>query len=268
MILLIDNYDSFVHNLARYFERLGQATHVVRNDAIDAARVATLKPTAIVLSPGPCTPNEAGCSLEIIRKCAGSMPILGVCLGHQAIAAAFGASIVRAHEPMHGRTSQVFHDGRNVLAGLPNPFTACRYHSLIIDRATLPDTLEVTAWTEDGTIMAVAHREWPVVGVQFHPESILTDFGYPILSNFLRIADIAAPANLPPMASEPHRSHRTQHHLARPAGNILSSRIANAINTNPKRKRGNGNMAAAPTSPSLARRVGGHTASFTRNYTH
>ncbi len=202
MILLIDNYDSFVHNLARYFERLGHATQVVRNDAIDPARVAAFNPAAIVLSPGPCTPAEAGCSLDIVRQWAGRVPMLGVCLGHQAIAAASGASIVRAGEPMHGRTSRVFHDGNNVLAGLPNPFMACRYHSLVVDRATLPDCMEVTAWTLDGTIMAIAHREWPVVGVQFHPESILTDAGYPILSNFLRIAGLAVPTTMPTMASE------------------------------------------------------------------
>jgi anthranilate synthase/aminodeoxychorismate synthase-like glutamine amidotransferase len=202
MILLIDNYDSFVHNLARYFERLGHATHVVRNDAIDAAGIDALNPAAIVLSPGPCTPSEAGCSMDVVRQRAGHVPILGVCLGHQAIAAAFGANIVRAREPMHGRTSQVFHDGHSVVAGMPNPFTACRYHSLVVDRATLPDCLEVTAWTLDQTIMAIAHREWPAVGVQFHPESILTDVGYLILSNFLRIAGIAAPISLPTMASE------------------------------------------------------------------
>ncbi|MEX2113283.1 MAG: aminodeoxychorismate/anthranilate synthase component II [Pirellulales bacterium] len=202
MILLIDNYDSFVHNLARYFERLDQPTHVVRNDAIDVAGIEALAPSAIVLSPGPCTPAEAGCSLDVVRQFAGKVPILGVCLGHQAIAAALGAAIVRAREPMHGRTSQVWHAGRSVFAGLPNPLTACRYHSLVVDRATLPDCLEVAAWTLDQTIMAVAHRQWPLVGVQFHPESILTDEGYPLLANFLRGSGVAEPSDLPPMTSE------------------------------------------------------------------
>ncbi len=202
MILLIDNYDSFVYNLARYFERLDQPTRVVRNDAIDVNRIAALKPSAIILSPGPCTPAEAGCSLDVVRRLAGTVPMLGVCLGHQAIAAALGAAIVRAREPMHGRTSQVWHAGQSVFAGLPNPLTACRYHSLVVDRATLPDCLEVTAWTPDQTIMAVAHRQWPLVGVQFHPESILTDEGYPLLANFLRASGIAAPKALPAMSSE------------------------------------------------------------------
>jgi anthranilate synthase/aminodeoxychorismate synthase-like glutamine amidotransferase len=202
MIVLVDNYDSFVHNLARYFERLGQPTLVVRNDAIDADGIVASGASAVVLSPGPCTPVEAGCSLDVVRQLAGRVPILGVCLGHQAIAAALGARIVRAHEPMHGRTSPVHHDGRGVFAGLPTPFTACRYHSLVVDRATLPDCLSVTALTGDETIMAVTHREWPVVGVQFHPESILTEHGYRLLANFLRLAGLAVPAELPGMASE------------------------------------------------------------------
>ncbi len=202
MILLIDNYDSFVFNLARYFERLGQATRVVRNDAIGAAEIEALGPSAVVLSPGPCTPNEAGCSLEVVRRLAGKLPILGVCLGHQAIAAAFGAKIVRAREPMHGRTSTVYHDGQGVFDGLPNPLTACRYHSLIVERGGLGDDLAVTAWTDDGTVMAIAHRQWPIVGLQFHPESILTDLGYDLLSGFLRIANIAVPNAVPRIESE------------------------------------------------------------------
>jgi anthranilate synthase/aminodeoxychorismate synthase-like glutamine amidotransferase len=209
MILLIDNYDSFAFNLARYFERLGQTTRVVRNDAIGPDEIASLRPAAVVLSPGPCTPNEAGCSLEVVRHLAGTLPILGVCLGHQAIAAALGARIVRASEPMHGRTSDVYHDGRSVLAGLPSPFAACRYHSLVVDRATLPPDLEVTAWTADDTVMAIAHRRWPVVGVQFHPEAILTQGGYELLAGFLRIAGIPVPAELPRLDSERVEPPRT-----------------------------------------------------------
>jgi anthranilate synthase component 2 len=191
MILLIDNYDSFVFNLARYFERLGQTTHVVRNDAIDVRGVAALKPSAVVLSPGPCTPDEAGCSLDVVRQLAGKMPILGICLGHQAIGAALGGRIVRAAEPVHGRTSPIFHDGRGVFAGLPSPIIGCRYHSLAVERATLPDELEVSAWTADGTIMGLRHRAQCLVGLQFHPESILTDVGYDLLAGFLRLAGIS-----------------------------------------------------------------------------
>jgi len=202
MIVLIDNYDSFVYNLARYFERLGQRVHVVRNDAIDAEGVAALRPAAVVLSPGPCTPSEAGCSLEVVRALAPRFPLLGVCLGHQAIGAALGGKIVRAAEPMHGRTSRIFHDGASVFQGLENPFVACRYHSLIVERATLPDCLQATAWTADGTLMAVAHRQWPVVGLQFHPESILTDVGYDLLAGFLRVAGIDVPGPIPRIDSE------------------------------------------------------------------
>jgi anthranilate synthase/aminodeoxychorismate synthase-like glutamine amidotransferase len=204
MILLIDNYDSFVFNLARYFERLGQATEVVRNDAIDVQGLLARQPDAIVLSPGPCTPSEAGCSLDVVRELAGRVPILGICLGHQAIGAALGGAIVRAAEPVHGRTSQVFHDGRSVFVGLPSPIVACRYHSLVIERESLPKELEVTAWTADGTIMAVAHRTLPVVGLQFHPESVLTDTGFDLLAAFLRQAGIATPSadQLPRMSSE------------------------------------------------------------------
>ena len=194
MILLIDNYDSFVFNLARYFERLGQTTHVVRNDAIDAPGVAAMAPTAVVLSPGPCTPDEAGCSLDVVRQLGGKVPILGICLGHQAIGAAFGGRIVRAAEPVHGRTSPIFHDGRGVFAGLPSPIVGCRYHSLAVERATLPGELEVSAWTADGTMMALRHRTQCLVGLQFHPESILTDVGYDLLAGFLRLAGIPVSA--------------------------------------------------------------------------
>jgi anthranilate synthase/aminodeoxychorismate synthase-like glutamine amidotransferase len=208
MILLVDNYDSFVYNLARYFERLGRATRVVRNTAIDAAGVCEARPEAVVLSPGPCTPREAGCSLEVVRRMAGTAPILGVCLGHQAIAEAFGGRIVRADEPVHGRTSAILHDGRGVFAGLPSPIVGCRYHSLVVEEASLPPCLEVSARTEDGVVMALRHRELPVVGLQFHPESVLTDVGYAILAAFLRLAGLDAAAELPRMIDERHESVR------------------------------------------------------------
>jgi len=190
MILLIDNYDSFVHNLARYIRRLGQETLVVRNDAITPAEVARFNPAALVLSPGPCTPRESGSSLPIVRELAGSLPMLGVCLGHQTIGAAFGARIVRAPQPMHGRTSLVEHSGTGVFGGLPSPLTVGRYHSLVVEESTLPAEIEVTARTADGVVMALAHQRWPIYGVQFHPESILTDRGYELLANFLTLAGI------------------------------------------------------------------------------
>ncbi|QDU30446.1 Aminodeoxychorismate synthase component 2 [Anatilimnocola aggregata] len=190
MILLIDNYDSFVHNLARHFRRLGTTAHVVRNDAVDLPTIRKLQPHAIVLSPGPCTPTQAGCSLEVVRELGGEVPILGVCLGHQAIGAALGGKIVPAPEPMHGRTSLIEHDGAGLFAGLPSPLNVGRYHSLVIEPGTLPKQLEVTARTVDGVIMAVAHRVLPIWGVQFHPESILTEGGYALLANFLRMAGI------------------------------------------------------------------------------
>ncbi|HUY90857.1 MAG TPA: aminodeoxychorismate/anthranilate synthase component II [Pirellulales bacterium] len=202
MILLIDNYDSFVFNLARYFERLGRPTRVVRNDAIDAAGALALKPEAIVLSPGPCAPQQAGCSLEIVRELHAKLPILGVCLGHQAIAEALGGRVVRAPEPVHGRTSAVFHNDRGLFAGLPNPLTACRYHSLAVEEASLPDALEATARTADGVVMGLRHKRMPVFGLQFHPESILTDFGFEMLANFLRLAGLPLPRTMPSIASE------------------------------------------------------------------
>jgi anthranilate synthase/aminodeoxychorismate synthase-like glutamine amidotransferase len=186
VILLIDNYDSFVHNLARYFMRLGQTTHVVRNDAVDLAGIRQLRPAAIVLSPGPCTPKEAGCSVDVIQAFGAELPTLGVCLGHQAIGVAYGGRVVRAQQPMHGRTSLVRHRRSGLFRGIPSPLTACRYHSLVLDRESLPTCLDVTAWTDDGTVMGIAHREWPVFGVQFHPESILTEAGSELLANFLR----------------------------------------------------------------------------------
>jgi anthranilate synthase/aminodeoxychorismate synthase-like glutamine amidotransferase len=202
MLLLIDNYDSFVHNLARYFQRLGQPTRVVRNDALTADEIIALRPAAIVLSPGPCTPSEAGESLAIVKQLAGQVPMLGVCLGHQTIAAALGGMIVRAPQPMHGRASQIEHCGRGLFAGLANPLQVGRYHSLVIDPQSLPDELEVTAQSADGVIMALAHRRWPIFGVQFHPESILTEGGYRILANFLGLAGLGAAASLPATGDE------------------------------------------------------------------
>jgi anthranilate synthase/aminodeoxychorismate synthase-like glutamine amidotransferase len=201
-ILVIDNYDSFVFNLARYLERLGQATRVVRNTAIDAAGVRRMQPRALVLSPGPCTPRQAGCSIDLVRAFHAELPILGICLGHQAIAEALGGRVVRATEPVHGRTSAGFHQGRGIFAGLPNPITAARYHSLVVEEPSLPACLEVTARTADGTIMALRHREHPVVGLQFHPESILTEAGYPLLAAFLRLAGLPVREPLPTIESE------------------------------------------------------------------
>jgi anthranilate synthase/aminodeoxychorismate synthase-like glutamine amidotransferase len=190
MILLIDNYDSFVHNLARYFERLGQPTVVVRNDSLDVAQARKLKPAAIVLSPGPCTPREAGASLELVRELHAAVPMLGVCLGHQVIAEALGGRIVRAPSPVHGRPSEIRHDGSGLFNGLPSPIRVGRYHSLVAEPATLSYSLRPTAWTDDGVVMAFEHRRLPVYGVQFHPESILTEFGYEMLANFLRLAGL------------------------------------------------------------------------------
>jgi anthranilate synthase component 2 len=186
MLLMIDNYDSFTYNLVQYFGELGEEVRVVRNDAIDIKGIAALVPARIVISPGPCTPNEAGISVPLIRAFAGKLPILGVCLGHQAIGQAFGASIVHAGRVMHGKTSSIIHAGKGVFAGLPSPFLATRYHSLAIARASLPDCLEITAESEDGEIMGVRHRQFALEGVQFHPESILTEHGHALLKNFLR----------------------------------------------------------------------------------
>jgi anthranilate synthase/aminodeoxychorismate synthase-like glutamine amidotransferase len=191
VILLIDNYDSFVHNLARYFRRLGQDTVVRRNDAIDVQTVREMRPRAIVLSPGPCTPNETGCCLDVVRELHTTIPILGVCLGHQTIAAALGGLVVRATEPIHGRASDIYHDGRGLFAELPKPLRGCRYHSLVVDESSLPACLRVSARTADGTVMAIRHTVFPVVGLQFHPESILTDRGDAILAAFLNLPEIS-----------------------------------------------------------------------------
>jgi anthranilate synthase/aminodeoxychorismate synthase-like glutamine amidotransferase len=202
LILLIDNYDSFVYNLARYFQRLGQETVVLRNDRLDAQGVLEMKPEAVVLSPGPCTPNEAGCSLDVVRAFHETIPMLGICLGHQTIAAALGGRIVRAAAPMHGRTSEVFHDGCGIFAHAPSPLTGCRYHSLVVDESTLPACLEISARTADGTVMAIRHRVRPVIGLQFHPESILTHSGYSLLAEFLRFAERDVPDSFPATGDE------------------------------------------------------------------
>jgi anthranilate synthase/aminodeoxychorismate synthase-like glutamine amidotransferase len=185
MLLVIDNYDSFTYNLVQYLGELGQEVRVVRNDEIAAADIGNLGPSHIVISPGPCTPNEAGISLETIKLWGGKIPIFGVCLGHQSIGQAFGGNVVRAARVMHGKTSKIFHDEKGVFAGLPNPFEATRYHSLLIERKSLPDCLEVTAKTWDEEIMAVRHKTLAVEGVQFHPESFLTTVGKDLLKNFL-----------------------------------------------------------------------------------
>jgi anthranilate synthase/aminodeoxychorismate synthase-like glutamine amidotransferase len=185
MILLLDNFDSFVYNLDRYLQNLGQRTLVVRSDAISVEAIERLGCDGIIISPGPNTPDEAGCSLEVVRRYAGRIPILGVCLGHQTIGQAMGGRVVRAPHPMHGQRSEIYHSNGRLMRGLPSPFEAGRYHSLIVEASSLPDCLQKTAWTSDGLLMGFEHKEWPVMGVQFHPESILTNVGYAILINFL-----------------------------------------------------------------------------------
>jgi len=190
LLLMIDNYDSFTWNLVQYLQTLGAEVRVERNDALSVAQIAALAPERIVISPGPCTPNEAGVSVDVIRELGASTPILGVCLGHQSLGQAYGGDVVRARTIMHGKTSRIRHDGKGVFAGLPDGYEATRYHSLVVSQDTLPDCLEVTAWTdrEDGAIdeiMGLRHREHPVQGVQFHPESILTEHGHALLKNFL-----------------------------------------------------------------------------------
>ncbi|MDZ4349369.1 MAG: aminodeoxychorismate/anthranilate synthase component II [Xanthomonadaceae bacterium] len=197
MLLMIDNYDSFTYNLVQYLQELGEEVRVVRNDELSVAEIARLAPERIVISPGPCTPNEAGVSVELVATLAGRIPILGVCLGHQAIGQAFGGTVVRARQIMHGKTSMMRHSGRGVFSALPDPFEATRYHSLVVERDSLPDCLEITAWTEtaDGgfdEIMGLRHRTLPVEGVQFHPESILTQHGHALLRNFLEPSRLAA----------------------------------------------------------------------------
>ena len=185
MIIMIDNYDSFTYNLVQYVGELGEELQVYRNDKISIAQIEQLAPDYLMISPGPCTPNEAGISMDVIRHFAGKIPILGVCLGHQSIGQVFGGKVIRAERLMHGKTSPVFHDGRTIFQDIPSPFTAARYHSLLVEESTLPDELEITARTAEGEIMAVRHRHYAVEGVQFHPESIITQHGKQLLRNFL-----------------------------------------------------------------------------------
>jgi len=185
MLLMIDNYDSFTYNLVQYFGELGEDVRTVRNDETTLEEIAAMRPDRICISPGPCTPHEAGVSVPLLQQFGGKLPILGVCLGHQAIGAAFGGKVVRAKQVMHGKTDLLHHTGVGVFKGLPNPYTITRYHSLAIERASLPDCLEVTAWTQDNEIMGVRHKEFDIEGVQFHPESILTEHGHQLLQNFL-----------------------------------------------------------------------------------
>lgn len=217
LILLIDNYDSFVHNLARYFRLLGHETLVVRNDQITPRAAAEMEPEAIVLSPGPGKPEHAGCCIELVKQLHKSVPILGICLGHQAIAVAFGARVGCANRPVHGQTSVVRHQQSRVFRGMANPLTVGRYHSLVVDRDTLPHYLPATAWTDDQLVMAIEHATDPVVGIQFHPESILTDAGLPLLQRFLDIAD-AEPSY--PIAD----SDDQQQWIVRPPSNQLAER--------------------------------------------
>lgn len=201
MILLLDNYDSFVYNLDRYVQQLGQRTLVVRSDAVNVDGVERLGVDGIIISPGPKTPDDAGCSLEIVRRLGGKTPILGVCLGHQTIGQAMGGRVVRAPRPMHGQAASVRHVSGRILDGIPSPLSVGRYHSLVVEAETLPDCLTVTAWTDDDLIMAMEHREWALFGVQFHPESILTEHGHKIIGNFLRHChvdiDVAAETIVP-----------------------------------------------------------------------
>ena len=190
MILVIDNYDSFTYNLVHYLNELGAETEVYRNDALSARDALALKPDAVLLSPGPCTPNEAGICLSLIAAAPPDLPILGVCLGHQSIGQAMGGEVIRAQSLMHGKTSPIHHTGQSIFEDLPNPFTATRYHSLSVRRETLPDSLEVLAWTDDGEIMGMRHKTRPIFGVQFHPESIATEGGHQLLANFLNLAGV------------------------------------------------------------------------------
>ncbi|CAM3692085.1 aminodeoxychorismate/anthranilate synthase component II [Marinicrinis lubricantis] len=185
MILVIDNYDSFTYNLVQYLGEIGEETKVYRNDQITISEIEALRPDHILISPGPCTPNEAGISLQVIEHFKGKVPILGVCLGHQAIGQVFGGEVVRAENLMHGKTSQIYHDGKTLFKGMESPYTATRYHSLIVKRETLPDCLEISAETEAGEIMGLRHKEYPIEGVQFHPESIITQHGHQLLRNFV-----------------------------------------------------------------------------------
>lgn len=188
MILMIDNYDSFTYNLVQYITEMNDEVQTFRNDELSISDIYRLRPEMLVFSPGPCTPNEAGISLQVIREFQGKIPLLGVCLGHQAIGQVFGAEVIRAQRPVHGKTSLITHDGKTIYRGLPNPLTVCRYHSLSLDPASIPGCLEVTSWSEDGEVMGIRHKQHPVEGVQFHPEAILTEGGKELLKNFIQIA--------------------------------------------------------------------------------
>ena len=196
MILMIDNYDSFTYNLVQYIGELGMEIKVARNDELSMEMISEINPQIIVVSPGPCTPNEAGISLEVIENFAGKIPILGVCLGHQSIGQVFGGKVIRAERLMHGKTSLVYHDGRGVNASMPNPFRATRYHSLIVEKESLPDCLEVTSWTEEGEIMGLRHKEYAIEGVQYHPESIMTEEGKKLIRNFVEQHCLSLEGNL------------------------------------------------------------------------
>lgn len=187
MILMIDNYDSFTYNLVQYLGQLGEELIVKRNDEVTIAQIEQLHPHFLMISPGPCSPNEAGISMAAIEYFAGKIPIFGVCLGHQSIAQVFGGEVVRAERLMHGKTSSIFHDGKTIFTQIPNPFTATRYHSLIVKRETLPDCFDISAWTDEGEIMAIRHKTLPIEGVQFHPESIMTEYGLDMLKNFITL---------------------------------------------------------------------------------
>lgn len=191
MLLLIDNYDSFTYNLVQYLGELGHQSTVVRNDAIEVDEIEKLSPSGILISPGPCTPNEAGISIAAVERYSGKLPILGVCLGHQSICQAFGGEILRADRVMHGKVSDIYHNCEGLFDNIQNPFTATRYHSLIAQRESLPESLEITAWTSDGIIMGVKHKQYQVYGVQFHPESFLTDCGHDLLRNFLKLSNLS-----------------------------------------------------------------------------
>lgn len=221
-ILVIDNYDSFVHNLARYCQRLGLQPLVVRHDAFSLAEIAAFAPQAILLSPGPCTPDEAGICLEVVREFHSKIPILGICLGHQVIAQAMGGRIVRATRPMHGQTSLVQHDDRYEFVGIPDPFAACRYHSLVVEADSLPAPMQISATdvTSSGetTVMAIRHRQLPLVGWQFHPESILTDVGYSLLANYFRLAGCVLRGDVPDLSTELTGMSKVDHQL--PAGPV------------------------------------------------
>lgn len=191
MLLLIDNYDSFTYNLVQYLGELGHQSTVVRNDAVEVDEIENMAPSGILISPGPCTPNEAGISIATVERYSGKLPILGVCLGHQSICQAFGGDILRADQVMHGKVSDIYHNSEGIFDNIQNPFTATRYHSLIAQRNSLPESLEITAWTSDGIIMGVKHKQHHVYGVQFHPESFLTDCGHDLLRNFLKVSNLS-----------------------------------------------------------------------------